>query len=221
MDARGKTLLGALEQVVNRLRGLPAVLAQAKAHAHEEILVRYVLGKGTFRDNGTYIAIDCKAYQLNGEEDGTYVGIDAPLFHGDELINRVLRRPHPTQGPYDTPDGQAGLLEHVMPLSYSKGFRTFPDGSTITAIGPANLHAAFYKDGASQFWVTSNLIITGGTGKYKEAQGLKTVAGSTWVEPGKPLTALADFDVKTVEVYRIIRKEFIGRLPGAGRPSAG
>jgi hypothetical protein len=31
------------------------------------------------------------------------------------------------------------------------------------------------------------------------------------VEPGKPLTALEDFSVKTVEVYRIILREFIGR----------
>jgi len=170
----------------------------------EEVLIRYVIGTGVFSKDGKYINIDTKAYKLNGEDDGTYIGVDEPMFAD---ITETFNRPDPPEPPFDKP---AGPMIRVTPLSYSKGLRTFPDGSTITAIGPANLHVVFYVDRAAQFWVTSNLVITGGTGRYEGARGVKIVGGSTWVEPGKPLTALDRFSVKTVEVYRIVRRQFIG-----------
>jgi hypothetical protein len=171
----------------------------------EEVLIRYVIGTGRFSKDGKYINIDTKAYKLNGEPDGTYIGVDEPIFKN---IAETFDRPNPPLPPFDKP---AGPMIHVMPLSFSKGLRTFPDGSTITAIGPANLHVVKYVDDASQFWVTSNLIITNGTGRYEGAQGVKIVGGSTWVEPGKKLTELGEFSVKTVEVYRIVLPRFIIR----------
>jgi len=177
----------------------------------EEVLIRYVIGKGVFDRGGTFINIDTKAYKLNGEDDGTYIGVD----HRIADLSKVFERPDPPDPPFNKP---AGPMIRVTPLSYSKGLRTFPDGSTITAIGPANLHVVYYVDGAAQFWVTSNLVITNGTGRYEGAQGVKIVGGSTWVEPGKDLRGLGDFSVKTVEVYRIVRRQFIGRFQRPPQP---
>jgi hypothetical protein len=213
MKTSNPTLIGAFQDLLNKLGTTPNVLEQARSFPHEEILVRYVMGQGNFSPDGKYISINCKAFTLDGEDNGTYVGVDEPLSQGQDLIAKVLQRPPQPPPPFDTPDGQDGKVEHIVPLSYSKGLRTFPDGSTITAVGPANLHAVVYVDGASQFWVTSNLIITNGTGVYQGAQGLKTVAGSTWVEPGKKLTDLGTFGVRTVEVYRIVRKQPMGPWP--------
>jgi hypothetical protein len=200
------TLTSALESVAARLGMLSLTPTEALTDPQrEEVLIRYVIGTGEFSKDGKYINIKTKAYKLNGEDDGTYIGVDEPVFKN---VMETFGRPNPPEPPFDQP---AGPMIHVVPLSFSKGLRTFPDGSTITAIGPANLHVVSYVDGASQFWVTSNLIITNGTGRYQGAHGVKIVGGSTWVEPGKPITALDIFSVKTVEVYRIVRSEFIAR----------
>jgi len=205
MMRENPTLLESLERLARQMGGADFTPGDAYTHPWEELLIRYVIGRGRFSPDGKFINIDTKAYKLNGEDDGTYVGVDEPMFTD---VTQTFGRPDPPQPPFDEP---AGPVQHSVPLSYSKGLRTFPDGSTLTAIGPANLHVAIYVDGASQFWVTSNLIVTNGTGRYEGAQGMKTVAGSTWVEPGKPLTELGEFSVKTVEVYRIVRGEFIGQ----------
>lgn len=198
------SIRGALEQIAAQIGLLSSTPDVALTDPQrEEVLIRYVIGQGQFSKDGKYIAINTQAYKLNGEPDGTYIGVDQPIFHN---VAETFARPNPPLPPFDQP---AGPMIQVKPLSFSKGLRTFPDGSTITAIGPANLHVVSYVDGASQFWVTSNLIITNGTGRYQGAHGVKIVGGSTWVEPGKPLTALDFFSVKTVEVYRIVRSEFI------------
>jgi hypothetical protein len=203
MEIEDKTIRGELERLAEKVGGLGTVPGEAFTAAQEELQINYVLGVGRFSPDGRYINIDCKAYKINGEPYGTYVGVDHPVFKN---VGETFARPAPPRPPFDRPEGP---VDHIQPLSFSKGLRTYPDGSTITAVGPANLHVIQYPDGAHQFWVTGSLIITNGTGIYRGARGLKTVGGSTWVEPGKPLTALDEFSVKTVEVYRIIRAEFI------------
>jgi hypothetical protein len=193
MQTRDKTITTELEKLAERFGALNVVPSAAYTGDQEELQINYVLGVGRFSPDGKYINIDCKAYKINGEPDGTYVGVDHPIFKD---VGETFARPKPP-------------VDHISPLSFSKGLRTYPDGSTITAVGPANLHVIQYPDGAHQFWVTGSLVITNGTGRYSGARGVKTVGGSTWVEPGKPLTALDEFSVKTVEVYRIIRREYI------------
>jgi len=204
MDAPSKSLIQVVADLGAKLGAPPPIPPQAAyLDSREEILVRYVIGRGQFSKDGKFININCKAFKLDGTEDGTYIGVDQPVFQN---VSQTFLRPHPPYPPFDKPQGP---LDHIQPLSFSKGLRTFLDGSTITAIGPGNLHVVSYIDSASQFWVTSNLIVTNGTGRYEGARGLKIVGGSTWVEPGKPLTALDEFSVKTVEVYRIIAKKYI------------
>ena len=203
MDIDDTTIRGELEKIAQRMGALGLVPREAYTDSREELQINYVLGKGRFSPDGKYINIDCKAYKINGEPYGTYVGVDQPVFRS---VEETFGRPNPPPPPFDRPEGP---VDHIRPLSYSKGLRTYPDGSTITAVGPANLHVIQYPDGAHQFWVTGSLVITSGTGRYKGSRGVKTVGGSTWVEPGKPLTALDEFSVKTVEVYRIVRGEFM------------
>lgn len=203
MHADSPTLLDVFDRIARLLGGTDLTPGDAHVHPAEELLIGYVIGRGRFSDDRKSLYMDCKAYKLNGEDDGTYVGVDEPAFR---TIGETLERPKPPGPPFDAP---AGPVEEVMPLLYSTELRTFPDGSSLTAVGPANVHAVMYEDGATNLWVTANLIVTNGTGRYAGAHGMKTVAASTWVEPGTPLTKLREFDVKTVEVYRIVRGEYV------------
>jgi hypothetical protein len=155
-----------------------------------------------------YIEIATKLYKLNGVEDGHYEGVDEPVVD----VMEAFSRPDPPPPPFDQPSGP---VDHVKVLSFSKGIWTFADGSSIYGIGPANLHAIEYVDEAHNLWVTANQLIVGGSGKYEGCQGTKIVAGSSWVAKGIPFTATEPFSVKTIEGFRIIRKEYIGAAPPA------
>jgi hypothetical protein len=111
--------------------------------------------------------------------------------------------------PFDKP---APPVDEVNILSYAKGIWTFGDGSSITAIGPANIHVIYYVDGSAQLWITGNQIITAGTGRYAGAQGLKTVGGSTWVPADKAgdLSKAGTFSANTIEVFRVVAADSIG-----------
>jgi hypothetical protein len=155
-----------------------------------------------------YIEIKTVLHKLNGDPDGSYEGVDEPVVD----VMEAFKRPSPPAPPFDQPTGP---VDHVSVLSFSKGIWTFGDGSSIYAMGPANLHAIEYVDGAHNLWVTANQLIVGGSGRYQDCQGTKIVAGSSWVPKGIPFTATAPFSVKTIEGFRVIRKEYIGTMPSA------
>jgi len=199
-------LAGAMGQV-----GLPGGVPEAAYFdpSRETLITRYCDGTGQFgMQNGRpFIKIHCNMYKLNGEEDGFHDGIDQPIIPN---ILDVFNRPPAPDPPFDEPEGP---MVHFQVASYSMGTWTFGDGSTITAVGPANLHAIGYVDTASQLWVSANQIITGGTGMFAGAQGPKTVGGSSWVAKGKPFTATDPFMVRILEVFRIVRRDVMGPPP--------
>ncbi len=203
MPTSDATVTGALERIAARLGALPLVPSAAQTDEREELIVRYTMGGGTITANHK-IAVKGKMFKLNGEPDGEWEGVDDPVVPLVEIFNPP---PQPRE-PFDKP---AGPVDEVKVLSYSKGIWRFGDGSTITAIGPAQLRVIFYVDGASQLWVSAEQIITNGTGRFAGAQGLKTVGGSSWVKRGQDPNQPGDFSAKTVEVFRIIRREFIGQ----------
>src|SRR2546429_5180126 len=190
MNARSETVLGALENMAAKLGALSLVPAAAQTDAREELIVRYTLGEGMLyppRDTTsrvTRITVKGQMYTLNGEADGHWEGVDAPVAEAALGTAMDLTKPESPQGPFNEP---APPVAEVEVLSWAKGLWTFGDGSTITAIGPANIRIVFYITGASQLWITANQIITNGTKRFAGAQGLKTVAGSSWVEPGRRL----------------------------------
>jgi hypothetical protein len=97
-------------------------------------------------------------------------------------------------------------MVHFPIASYSKGMWTFGDGSTISAVGPAILHAIQYINTASQLWVSADQLITGGTGRYAGVQGVKIVGGSSWVK-GNPFAETGPIMIRILEVFRIVRRE--------------
>lgn len=146
-------------------------------------------------------------YMLDGTEDGISKGIDAPVSLAALKEAQDLSKPANPKAPFNEPGPP---VADVNILSYTKGFWRFADGSTITAIGPANVRVVLFSDEATELWITGDQIITGGTGRYAGAQGLKTVAGSSWVRPGRELFIPEPFSAKTIEVFRIVRAENIG-----------
>lgn len=208
------TILESLNSLASKLNTL-AIPGGVPGDAHtdpgrEELIVRYCDGTGQFglADGRPFIKIKCKMYKLSGEEDGYHEGIDVPVIPN---ILEVFNRPPAPDPPFDEPKGP---MVHFTVFSHAKGTWTFGDGSSISAVGPANLHAIGYIDTASQLWVSADQLITGGTGRYAGAQGLKTVGGSSWVAKGKPFTATDPFMVRILEVFRVVRSEFIASPPG-------
>jgi hypothetical protein len=199
-----ETLTGALKEIAAKLGSWPEIPAAAYTDLREELIYRYAIGTGQFVvvNGTTYIEITTNLFTLDGEPDGTYLGVDEPVVP----IMSVFQRPAPPPPPFDQPTPP---VDHIPIQSWSKGVWTFGDGSSIFAQGPANLHAIEYVDLAHNLFVTGNQLIAGGTGKYEGCQGTKIVSGSSWVAAGVPFTATAPFSVKSVEGFRIIRKEYI------------
>ena len=205
-----KTITDVLEEIAGKLGGLPEITSAAQTDPREELIVRYTIGTGefVFVNNAPKILVRGKMYKINGEEDGDWQGIDQPVAP----IPETFKAPPTPRPPFDKPEPP---VDRVPILSYSRGIFRFKDGSSITAIGPANIRVVYYVDGAAQLWITGEQIITNGTGRYAGAQGLKTVAGSTWVPADKAqdLSKAGTFLANTVEVFRVIRGEYIGHLP--------
>jgi hypothetical protein len=210
MQTEDKSVTAALEDIARKLGGLPEITSAAQTDPREELIVRYTIGSGqfVFVNNAPKIVVRGKMYKLNGEEDGEWQGIDQPIVP----IPDTFKAPPTPEPPFDRPEPP---VDPVPILSYSKGIFRFRDGSSITAIGPANIRVIYYVDGAAQLWITGEQIITNGAGRYAGAQGLKTVGGSTWVpaDKAKDLSQAGTFSANTVEVFRVIRREYIGSLP--------
>lgn len=211
MQTADNTISAALEQIAEKLGGLPDVPSAAHTDPREELIIRYTKGDGefVFVNNQPKIVVRGKMYKIDGEEDGSWEGIDQPIAP----IPDTFKSPPTPKPPFDKPDPP---VDQVPVLSYSKGIFRFGDGSSITAIGPANIRVIYYVDGAAQLWITGEQIITNGTGRYAGAQGLKTVGGSTWVPADKAtdLSQAGKFMANTIEVFRVIRRENIGSFPG-------
>lgn len=207
MSTSEKSVVAGLEQIAQKLGGLSEVPSAAQTDPREELIVRYTVGEGKFVvvNNQAKIVVHGTMYKLNGQEDGTWEGIDQPIVD----IPATFEPPPPPPPPFDRP---LPPVPEVPILSYSTGIFKFGDGSSITAIGPANIRVIFYVDGAAQLWVSGEQIITNGTGRYYGAQGLKTVGGSTWVPAEKAgnLSQAGEFSANTIEVFRVIRRENIG-----------
>jgi hypothetical protein len=207
MATTNPSISGALEELAVNLGAFSEVPSQAYTDRREELIVRYTIGSGEFVlvDKAPKIIIRGKMYKFNGEEDGDWHGIDE-LFVG---IPETFHPPPMPKPPFDKPDPP---VDKVEILSYAKGIWKFGDGSSIGAIGPANIRVIYYEDGSAQLWITGEQIITNGTGKYSGAQGLKTVGGSTWVPADKAgdLTKAGTFSANTIEVFRVVRREYIG-----------
>jgi hypothetical protein len=209
------TLLGALQAIADKLGGgLPGVPKNAYSDPREELLVLYSICTGTFNP-GAVITIRGDLYTLDGRKVGRWEGVDEPA--GPESLPMAFQQPPQPPGPFNTPNDTE--VPQVQVLSWSKGIWYFDDGSTMTALGPAQLRAMIWSTGNGQLWVSADQIVTGGTGRYAGVQGLKTVSGTSWIPPGPGgsppnFQKLGEFPARVIDVFRLVRAENIGPLPG-------
>jgi hypothetical protein len=212
MTSTKTTVSGALEQLRSKLGPYSGIPANAFTNEREDLIVRYTLGSGEFviLNNQPKIKVKGKMYKFNGEEDGEWLGIDQPIVP----IEETFVAPPTPKLPFDKPEPP---VDPVKILSFAKGIWKFGDGSSITAIGPAQIRVIYYVDGSAQLWVSGNQIITNGTGKYAGAQGLKTVGGSTFVPAAKAanLALAGTFVANTIEVFRLVKSQYIGQFSGS------
>jgi hypothetical protein len=206
------TLIGALKEMSERisvpLQEIAGSIAVPKAAASddmEKVILRYTVGTGVFgNDKGTlYSALNCQMFKLDGTPDGTFSGVWQPLVPPEQMTT-----PPPPVPPLDKPKGP---VPETAPRAFTKAVWTFGDGSSIVAVGPAELLLVPYEkpEGSQIFLVAAASIITGGTKRYEGAQGTKVASGSTFVPKGADMFSGAPFGAVTIETFRVIRAKFI------------
>jgi hypothetical protein len=216
MDESSNTILGALQHLAgvneegfNKLATAFEErhwsLVATKSDPREEVLVRYTIGTGEFSEDMKFNVLRMKMFKMDGEPDGTHDGVWEPQI----LPPDFYKRPKPPTVPLDKPEGP---IDHIPVRAFTKAIWTFGDGSSVTAVGPANLHLVRYNDGSQIFLVSVAAIITNGTGRYEGAYGVKTALGSTHIPHGMELFKLPKgfkFGARTIETFRIIRAKHL------------
>lgn len=177
---------------------------RAYSDDREEVLVRVTAGTGRWDADKRYNLLEMKMFKMNGDPDGTHTGVWEPQVGIEELTIT----PPPPRPPLDRPEGP---VPGLPPRAFTKAIWTFGDGSSVTAVGPAELYLVPFNDDSYIFLVSVAAIMTGGTGKYEGARGIKTALGSTFVPKGSNLLNPPDgkFGAVTVETFRIIRGEYL------------
>ena len=214
MHNEDSTFMGALDLISKKVGGGALPPGDAYTDEREELLVIYSVAKG-FIQEGPVITIGGPFFSLEGEQLGSWQAIDQPVVPLEEAFLQPDQPPPPFNSPNNSP------VQEVVAQSWTKGIWKFNDGSTIIAAGPAQLRAILWTSGQAQLWVSSEQSIGGGTGKYAGVQGVKTVSGTSWVEPnpdGSPpnLNQVGRrFPARTLEVFRLVRAGNIGQPPSS------
>jgi len=200
-----------------------AVPVSALSNWREEVHVVYYIGKGRFSSGPNfvwdkarnrfefYINLQMTGFDLNGGLFGYQMGV----HHSLSTVEDFLATPRPPEGSFTDPFSEVPRREVK---EYTKGVWTFPDGSAVYAVGPAQSHLVPFNDGSFLFMVTTAQTITGGTGRFAGCAGTKQATGTAFVPPDKiqsgkfPVPDLV-FDAKTIETFRILKKQDMARPP--------
>jgi len=146
---------------------------------------------------------------------GKWFGYQLGVHHSIATVQDFFTNPSPPQGEFSDP---ASPVPPTAVKEYTKGVWAFADGSEIYAVGPAQSHLVPFKDGSFLFMVTTAQTITEGTGRYKGCAGTKQATGTAFVPPGLiqsgkfPAPGL-EFEAKTIETFRIVKKQDLGPFP--------
>jgi hypothetical protein len=200
------TVIGSLTDIANRLSGLGSSLpAEVRSDPREEVIVRYIIGKGEISGDGKYIVLKAKMYKLNGEEDGHHEGVFEALYdlNDPNTIKELMQFPDPPLPPLDQPSP-------VIPIprrANTKAIWTFGDQSAIEAVGPAIVQLAVFKDNSKMLFVSAAASVTGGKGKYQDVVGINSAIGSTFLDKKAVLGPGTSFPAKAVESFRVIWKK--------------
>jgi hypothetical protein len=228
MSTNQKTISGIIDSIAAGLGPASGLAREIPRVAHsnwrEELRVVYYIGKGKFSSPPNFVW-DPKHnkfdFYINLQMDGydiltgKWVGYQLGVHRSQATVEDFLNVPPPPQGSFDDPSSP---MPHPAPKEYTKGVWSFEDGSEIYAVGPAQSHLVPFKDGSFLFMVTTGQTITEGTGRYKGCAGIKEATGTAFVPPGLiqsgafPSAGL-EFEAKTIETFRIVKKHDIGPFP--------
>src|SRR5215207_7790 len=149
MSNSSPSLLASVREIADKL----SVAWRVPAAAHvsvEDLIVIYTIGEGTIvRDPSrqkTYLKARGDIYRTDGTRDGSWEGVHEIAVPLAELWHR----PPPPPPPFNRP------VPHVPEppaQAYTKGTWTFGDGSSLTAVGQAILHAAELQNEATNLFV--------------------------------------------------------------------
>lgn len=228
MSTDRKTITGILDSIAagiapgaGRAREIPRI---EHSNWREEVYVVYYVGKGKFSSASNftwnppankfdfYINLQMDGYDIL---TGKWVGYQLGVHHSLATVQDFLSTPPPPQGKFDDP---ASPVPHMPEKEFTKGVWSFADGSEIYAVGPAQSHLIPFQDGSFLFMVTTGQTITEGTGRYKGCAGTKQATGTAFVPPGliqsgKFPSAGLEFEARTIETFRIVKKQDLGPFP--------
>jgi hypothetical protein len=179
----------------------------ARAAPGEEVLTRYTRGSGRFSRDKRFITLRMDMFRPDGQPDGYHEGVWEALFADPR---ELLSRPDRPVGPMNQP---VGPVQHMQPRAETEAIWAFGDGSAIYAVGSAMSVLIPLEDGSALFMVACAQTITGGTGRYEGAYGLKTSLGSTFVPPGVNFFGTQDvqFEATTIDTFRVMNSRLVGQ----------
>lgn len=200
-------IYASLEAIARKLGTRLEGGAPEAAHVSiEDLVVCYTTGQGTFSPDRKYLSVQGQIFKLDGEPDGHWAGEHEIVIP----LGESWQTPPPPPPPFNRP---VPPVPEPPAQAYTKGTWTFGDGSSLTAVGQALVHAAKVQTGETNLWIAADQLVSYGTGRYDGAQGLKTAAISILIPEGVSLEEVKTVTVKSLDVFRIARREFIGPIP--------
>lgn len=167
----------------------------------EEVIIGWGVGLGTLRADNKGITFLVDMFTLEGAPYGTMIiSSETTVTNPADLINPP---PMPKVIPADP-----NPVEHIKTQSYGKAQWTFPDGSSLTAIGVGNSNLMFLSGSDVLTAEALAMTIAGGTGRYENARGLWTANRSVLNPPGASgslLTAQGVIRQKQLHTIRVVR----------------
>jgi hypothetical protein len=197
------TLIESLETIARKIGAFPPLPSDAYGDPREELIVRYSIGQGRFSADGKYINIQTKMYKFNGEPDGHHESVDQPIFNS---VFDTFNRPDPPKPPFDSPEGP---VEHVGVLSHAKGHldlrrrqhhhRIRPRQPALRRLQRRRLAVLGQRE-SDHHWRHGPLRRRAGP-----QDGRRFHLGPE----RHSLNRYGAFSSKTVEVFRVVRREFV------------
>jgi predicted ester cyclase len=187
----------------------------------EEVIMRYGMGEFKILEDPQYIVLHIDMFKPNGERGGYYKGIQqtSGLLNPQQLMTKPPMPPLPIDQP--------GGIPRLLPGANYKATWWLTDQDSITAVGPSMASLVPLRDGSMIFSTTAMGIITGGTGQYEGASGIKSAFGSVHLPKGAQLAPGVTAVAKTLDIFRVVKEEYQALLPpssvggrGAPGPSA-
>jgi hypothetical protein len=207
--AETPTIIDSLRKIAVGVSADINIVPQPARVRDEELVVCYSEGEGRFSSDKQYFSVRAKIYKMDGTLDGSWSGehqILVPL----SSVWQTLPQPVP---PFNIP---IGPVPDPQPQAYTKAIWKFGDGSSLTVVGQAQLHAAKFQNHETAFWISANQLISNGTGRYCGAQGLKICGLTALVPAGQQLEDVSTpLKIKSIDVFRIALKSVIGQIPQA------